>query len=319
MVQDHIHVIVIVISIFNVVVHITGIYCLICLRRSAMNGSQRLFLLHLSISELCLSLIELTKRFIYMTNKSNDNTIAEYMKIIQFSSAAMVYYFIMIYMTADRFFAVYLNMKYKLYWSECKARRLLISTWVIFFILAIVISLLYKYKSIDYNKLFYIYTWPITEAVFLVVAFGTYGYVIQRVHKRNKSTNVYRTSSQHFNINNNIKAPSQERRSILMQPSFYLPTVLILTFILLQVIPDLTVLFVIFSGETVSDTVVTGVFMAYMISIFLDAVIYILLSPLVKRMVINKFFTIKPKGRRNFSTRIPLTQISTKSHVNYNL
>ena len=309
MIQDHIHVIVIIICIVNVVVHMIGLYCLICLRRSAMNGSQRLFLLHLSLSELCLSLLEMMKRFIYITINSNDNIVMEYIKIIQFSSAAMVYYFIMIYMTTDRFFAIYLNVKYKLYWSEHKARRLLISTWLVFFILAIVISLLYNYKSIDYNKLFYIYTWPITEAVFLIVAFGTYGYVIHKVHKRNKTSSVYRTSSPPSRNNNTITGISQHNNSIIMQPAFYLPTLLISSFVLLQVAPDLTVLFVIFSGGTVSEGVHTGVFITYMLSILLDAVIYILLSPYVKQMLIKKFIGIKHAKQTSNNTFIRITEI----------
>ena len=153
----------------------------------------------------------------------------------------MVYYFIMIYLTADRFFVVYLHLNYPLYWSKGKTRNLLVVTWVVFIILAIVLALLYKCLSIDYNRVFYIYTWPITEAVFLVVAFGRYGYVIQKVYKRNKSRIAYETLRQRSKLNNTAAPSPQQYQSIFKQPAFYVPTLLILTFVLLQVVPDLTV------------------------------------------------------------------------------
>ena len=284
--------------------HLTGSYILICLRHSTMNGSQRLFLLHLSLSELYMTAVELIKQLYYVAMNSN-GFILDYINVVQMSSGAMVYYFIMIYMTIDRFLAIYLNMRYKMYWSGSKTRCLLKVTWVIFFMLAMVTCLLHKYQLINYRELFYMYIWPATDAVFLVVALGTYGYIIQRVYKRNKFTSYFKTSSKISDItknattgsqqNQNTTTGSEKNQSFFMKPTFYVPMVLILTFSLLIVAPDLALAFVILSGKTVSEDILSGVFMAYMVSTLL----HIFLSPHVRRMLMKKLISIKHTCRKN--------------------
>ena len=148
-----------------------------------MNGDQRLFLLHLSLSEFCLTFLEMLRRIIYNIINSENSAITEYINIVKCSSAAMVFYSIMIYLTVDRFCHLYLGFKYTLYCYERKTKRLLIVTWIVFVLLTIVLTLLNRYQLIDYRKLFYIYIWPVTEVVFLAVAFGTYGYAVILVYR----------------------------------------------------------------------------------------------------------------------------------------
>ena len=292
MAETHIHIIIIIICIINSILHLSGMYFLTCLRYSAMNGCQRLFLFHLSLSEFGLTFLETTKRIVYIVINTEESIITEYINIIQFSSTSMVYYFIMIYLTVDRFFELYLNMKYPFYRSERKTRHLLRFTWIVFVTLAILLSVLYKYYSIDYNKLFYIYIWPITEVIFVIVAIGTYGYVMRMIYENKKSINLVRRAILHSVNNDNLTAGTQNR-SVFKESAFYLPTLIILTFVLFQVVPDLTVFFVMISGRTISEGVYSGVFITYMFSIFTDAVIYIFLSPYVKGMLIRKLIKVK--------------------------
>ena len=302
MVSNYIHSTVIILCVLNALLHLSGMYFLICLRHSTMNGSQRMFLLHLSLSESFLTFIEMGKRIIYIITNSEHTMVTEYMTVVQFSSAAMVYLLIMIYLTVDRFFELYLNIRYPVYWSEKKTKRLLMVTWIVFVVLMLILSLLYNYQSIDYKWLFYIYIWPITEAVFLAIAFLTYGYIIRKLYISNKSTNAFRASIHRLSINNNnaIAAPVPSQPN-LTKSAFYLPTLLILTFVLLQVVPDLTILFVVLSGNVVPDHVLTGVFMTYMVSILLDAIIYIFLSPYVNEMFIKKLIRMNVMTRPNIS------------------
>ena len=277
--QQYIHSVILLICLLNVLLHLTGMYLLISLRNSTMNGNQRLLLLNLSLSEFCLAFIEIVKRCIYITINSNESVITQYINIIQFSSAAMVFYFIMIYMTADRFFHIYLSIRYPLYWSKTKTMRLVWVTWIVCIILSVLLSFLHKYQLVDYKQLFYIYLWPITELLFLAIAFGTYGYAFKTVYRGRKNKSGLTRSK--------IK-----RKSIFRQPALYLPSLLIFTFVVLQVVPDLTIVFVTLRGKTLSEEAFNGVYITYMVSILLDAIIYILLSPYVKRMLIQKLVSI---------------------------
>ena len=163
------------------------------------------------------------------------------------------------------------------------------------------------------------YIWPATDAVFLVVALGTYGYIIQKVYKRNKSTSFFKTSSKISDItkntttgsqqNQNTTTGSQQNQSFFMKPTFYVPILLILTFLFLIVAPDLALAFVILSGKTVSEDILSGVFMAYLVSTLLDAIIYILLSPHVRRMLTKKLISIKHTCRKNNRTFVPHTKV----------
>ena len=152
--MDHIHTIIIIICAFTILLHLIGMYLLICVRNSVMNGDQRLFLFHLRLSEFCLTFMEMLRRIIYIFINSENSAITEYMNIIKFSSAAMVFYVIMIYVTVDRFFHLYLGFKYPLYWYGRKTKRLLIVTWIVFLLLTIVHTLLHRYQLIDYRNCF---------------------------------------------------------------------------------------------------------------------------------------------------------------------
>ena len=294
--MDHIHTIIIIICAFTILLHLIGMYLLICVRHSAMNGDQRLFLFHLSLSEFCLTFMEMLRRIIYIFINSENSAITEYMNIIKFSSAAMVFYVIMIFVTVDRFVHLHLGFKYPLYWYERKTKRLLTVTWIVFVLLTIVLTVLHMYQLIDYRKLFYIYIWPVTEVVFLAVAFGTYGYAVIL---------VYRSSSDKCSLRCSIHS-SFKWQSIFKKPAFYLPTLLILSFVLFQVVPDLIVFFVMLSGNTLSRHVVNGVCITYMVSMSLDAVMYILLSPYVKTMLFQKLAIINAMIPRSKSSAYPI-------------
>ena len=301
----HIHTVIIIICSFNTLLHLIGMYLLICVRHSAMNGDQRLFLLHLSLSEFCLTFLEtefcltfleMVRRIIYNIINSENSAITEYINIIKCSSAAMVFYSIMIYLTVDRFLHLYFGFKYTLYWYERKTKRLLIVTWILFVLLTIVLTLLNRNQLIDYRKLFYIYIWPITEVVFLVVAFGTYGYAVILVHRSSSDKCSLRCS-----IHSTFKW-----QYIFKKPAFYLPTVLILIFVLFQVVPDLIVFFVLISGNVLSQYLVNGACITYMVSISLDTVLYILLSPYVKTMLFQKLTNINAMLPRRNSSAYPI-------------
>ena len=161
----------------------------------------------------------------------------------------------------DRFFHLYLGIKYPVYWYKRKTKRLLIVTWFVFVLLAILLTLLHGYQLINYRKLFYIYFWPVTEAVFLAVAFGTYGYAVILVYRGRDDKCTLRSS-----VHATVKC-----QSILTKPAFYLPTLLILTFVLFQVVLDLIVFFAMVSGNSLSQTFANCIYIMYMVSIALDA------------------------------------------------
>ena len=157
-------------GLINCILHSIGIYLMRCLQRQGQLRIHHVYLVSLSSSELLMNLLDVIKiSMSYHQNSSSTLTqISNYIVLVQFTGAAIVFHFSMIFITVDRLLEILLNIKYPIYWNEDKAKRLLIALWIVSFIITIIVALCQKYLKLEWESYFFTYFFPIIEFLLLV-------------------------------------------------------------------------------------------------------------------------------------------------------
>ena len=167
------------------------------------------------------------------------------------------YYFIMILLTIDRFLVFYLNMKYHFYLPPKKITRLIIVVSMTLFtctIIAAIFIMLNKMSRLYYwNMLYFLYV--IIDISYILLVMSVYIYIFS-VYKRQKK------------IRKNCKDNNDSFKLLI-------PSLLIVTFIIFSIIPDLFLTGAYYQIYYVSDNVKEMPFILFRIGRIVDPLIYI--------------------------------------------
>ena len=167
------------------------------------------------------------------------------------------YYFIMILLTIDRFLVFYLNMKYHFYLPPRKITSLIIVVSMTLFtctIIAAIFIILNKMSRLYYwNMLYLLYV--IIDISYILLVMSVYIYIFS-VYKRQKK------------IRKNCKDNNDSFKLLI-------PSLLIVTFIIFSIIPDLFLTGAYYQIYYVSDNVKEMPFILFRIGRIVDPLIYI--------------------------------------------
>lgn len=267
-VPDYLH---IAFKAIPLVLHLTGLFFLVKLRRyyrsnSNASNSKRSHLLHLinlSISEILFVTLGLVSLILIACG---ENSYAQYVLVIQYTTCCLQYFLAMIYMTVDRFLEIRLNIVYPVVWKYRYTKGVIFVTWVACGVFSVVILLSELPSRKRMEWIIFVYFYPIFESVFLALSVSIYGYIFVKL--KQNSCHVYKKHS-----------GLMKRRK---KKHFYVPALIVLSFFVFIMIPDtLTTVFVL------RDTKVPGslqnyVYCSYLVGFSCDAIVYTFLSPLVR-------------------------------------
>lgn len=273
------------IRVINSVMHTVGCYILVRQYRNGKDTPQQAYIINLSLAEalqnfFCSLFVSPGLAQIPDHAAATVDMLQQTIVIIVEISINLVYYVSMIFITFDKFFEIWLNLKYPLYWSVRKAKYLLKATWLVCALACIVCLTAYKLKVFDY----YPYIWYIylsLDVVFVTTATIAYVFIFIKYKQTRQVPAHIAHSHENLTRNNNIF-------DVFRHSRFYMTVLLISSFIVFKVTPD--VLFFIFrvadDREDISvyelDMVV---FHSWAISDFLDAWIYIFAQKTVRKML----------------------------------
>ena len=141
-----------------------------------------------------------------------------------------VYFLVMIYMTLDKLFDIYLNIKYHLYWSEFRAKNLLLLTWLVTICSAVVACMGHHFTGFAVHEVLDLYVYPTFDVIFLVIAIITYTFIFHK-YKQSRLPPVIlsRRSSMVVCV---------KTWKVFKQSRFYIPLLLTVTFIVFMVVPE---------------------------------------------------------------------------------
>lgn len=220
--------------------HLFGIHLLHLAKDSALQDTQRLFYMHLSISEALILLMGIVRRT-GMLCQNHDAFL--YPTLIQQGLALPLYYMVMISLTLDRFFSVYLNLRYPLFWSDRRTKYLLTCIWCISIAVLCIFLILKPPQAI-----LLAYYFNSCGIICISTAVFTYSYISYKVfnnwkdHNRrvqSLSTKAKSTEHESATASNTVAASSRKDIEQRHRPKgLYSVGLLVLTFVVFIAIPD---------------------------------------------------------------------------------
>lgn len=241
-----------------------------------VNGSQKYLLTSLCLAELCLG----ANSILFSTFKSLEMvTVLEIVEIFDLIPLYLLYLLIMIFITLDRLFEFRLNIKYSLYWSPKKTfYALTIVFSILILVLVCLIILKVFFTSFDFVKIIMIYVLPQFGIVFMILAIYTY-YLIFKKLKRNR-----RTSRK---IKQNIMMQNSCIQNEISTKGFrvFVPSLIIATFILLSIIPYVTMLIYYYVFNEQHQLLLKFILIMFPLGWLADAVIYIFTLRQIRRKI----------------------------------
>ena len=274
----------------NISIHVVGFYLLLCLKPKKV---QHWFVISLSITEIIKNVvIELTT--IPDVMDLSDETwlvideIHVYLAITYDYGITTLYYMTMYYITLDRLLRILLSMSYPLYWNIKKTKILLLSTWVFSVLVCTILSLIYKFCGADNGLSYFIYvddteaaivaySHPCIDTIFLLLAIATYWTIFCK----------YALSRRRISISSNNRNVESSFQIFIRSP-FFVPVLLILSFIIFTVFPNLIFAYYEFSGEEISYTLDVICYILFATSDLCDAFIYIFVQKQVRNTLLKK-------------------------------
>ena len=275
-----------IVNLITTILHTLGGYLLIYQYRNGSQDSYQLFLINLSISEGVANLLQ------FLINPISDmfsmsinvalviNKVQYYIKTLRGYGFVTVYFLTMIYLTLDKLFDILLNIRYPLYWNELYTRNLLTITWAMSISTAITVSIVHHYTGVDFHVILDMYIYPIFDIVFIIIAVLTYGFIFHK-YKQTRNPPTENTTS-----TSNYRRPNVLR--VFQNSRFYIPVLLITTFIFFMAIPEMIHLCLVVSNGNHFDPLKTILTILWALSYFSDAIIYIWMKPSVKRVLLRK-------------------------------
>ena len=208
---------------------------LILLKRDRnFRGSQRYLIGALCCTEIVLSIQMMLRgaRYYYQ------NIMFDVAILFGESAGGLMYFFVMTFVTLDRLAEVKLHLKYPIYCTAKRTINILFLGFTITVLLFVGLLIVYlidktpdKTNLRNWHHVLIYYVLTILQFIFLIIAFITYIYIFKKLHKN-------RLVSQKI-IKELNKNTLQERDSKKTQsnPKIFVPSFIILTFILFEIVP----------------------------------------------------------------------------------
>lgn len=292
--ENYIHLVLVILRLIDIILHIFGIYLLIiCNRKSNCrlnkNRVSTFYIVNLSITEICFStlwlfMVPVTKIFTLPKHISAIiEQIQPYIMISIYTLVAFVFYATMFEITLDRLLAIKLSIKYRIYCTVRTAQYVLIATWVTGGLLFIAVVTSYRITGFNFDIWFHSYFYTPLNITFVILTIFTYGFLFQ---KYKRSSELKRKWIQGNNRNAFI---------VFHKSRFYLSVLIVLTFVLLIIIPDLTYLFLSLRDKQ-SKTLLAACVISYSLSNIVDGLLYIFCQPDIRREMKRRLSVMR--GRR---------------------
>lgn len=278
--------------------HVIGFWLLYVTKKTQMSRNQKIFLMNLSLSEFCLCVLAAVEKLL---DFFEETTVRPYLLIINYTIAPLNLFLVMMFLTVDRFFEVYLNLRYPLYWSGKQSRTAMAITWF-FSIISGIVAIVYPQPESHLWCLFYLYIYPTCDFIYIFTAAVTYGYILRKINTNKKTEKqlahfLKETSSGTASLNR--KSIRERCRQGQKRSRLFVPSLIMITFILFIVLPDQVHFYFIMFGVKLPDIANSMTFISYSVSHASDVIIYVFLSPSLKKTLLLRCSRLSKRRFRN--------------------
>ena len=215
-----------------IIVHILLLLLLAKIKSNNVKRSQKYLLISLYLNELAYSIftvvIILLPRELYITW-----AFSHFLVLIKRALIVTIYHMIMIYITVDRFFEIFLNIKYPLYCSPRRVLYLILDSLLISTFITIVTSIIWFFYRWNTTVIFHLYVYPVLITVFIACFVVTYTYIFQTLRRNRK-----RNKSLQRQLDQDSQRSCSKATSGRFKLKLYIPTLIIIMFLIFVVVPN---------------------------------------------------------------------------------
>ena len=286
----------------NIILHLTGCYLLNNIYHNGNRTVQQLYLINLSIIEATKNvgyLIWNVSVIIYLSKYSISSMriasdVKYYLIPVIITGVYLSYFLAMTYLTVDRLLHVLLHMKYSMFWTINKARKLLIVTCMVNFTISVTFALTFYFTRSDRSyglivkKMFYIYIPTVLYTIFLILA--VVSYIIMFL----KFANSRRVTTER-----DPEDPRQSLGRIFLNSRFFISIMLVLSYLILMIIPSLIRTFYFITGTRVPKLVNVYIDISITLSDTADGIIFIFMNPSVRTLLLKKLSSLFNRNTSN--------------------
>lgn len=283
-------------SVVILITHSTAVILLCKVNRKQINWNLRLLLFNLTIAQLMYIFLEIIKLSIKLSNEDNETFkhIYSFLSLLQIAGLKWVTSGTMILLALDRFFEIYWNIKYSIYFSTKRVKLIMSLTWTICAFCIVTVGLLvYRFKHHYLLTIFFKYVHAGLNMIYVLVIMIVYGYLFQKFYENRL---MFHNQSHRFHIditgpNNNHKVniPRLTVFRAFKESNFYLPTLLIFIYLFLFIIPGLAYALLTYM-EKETEVLFQVVILLCTIAIFLDPLIVVFALAPIKNLIFRKLF-----------------------------
>ena len=280
-----------------IIVHVIALTLLLKVKRNNVAGSQKYLLVALCFTELTYSLTDNTRIILGQSRDLSMLILGYDIRMFCATAVLIMDILIMIYITVDRFCEIYFNIKYPIYWNSKKTLILIASSVIICLILFIIVIIhikrapvmQFEYAYANMGILLVRYVYPLAQICFLIIASIAYFYIFKKIkaHKDQRKKITGHLDGK-FNVDN---------RKIKNSFKIFVPSLIILTFFLFMIIPDIFQLCVSFKLISTKNKEVA--FLLIPMGFLADPIIYIFNLLVVKRKLRKVLLGKQPTKEMN--------------------
>lgn len=275
----------IIFRLMTIVTHGLGILLLQNVYKNEDQKPEIIYLINLSISEILFMFTDILRtpftNFVEFSPRITSvvEETQEYVAIYGGFGIISAWYLSMLHLTLDRLLDVLLNIKYSLFCYPERTKLVIRITWFITSTFGVTMCLLHRFVNFDSMRILVKFVFPCFDFIFIIIAIVTYGIIFHKYrHSRTPPTksSIYSTSSR-VSITDTFRASR-----------FNLPLCLIVTFIFFITIPDFLYSFGVANYQMGTNVVDEICEVSIVLGCCSDGLIYIFLSPSVKRLLMKK-------------------------------
>lgn len=290
-----------------IILHVSVIYLIRKSRETRRRDKiQPLFLINLSFIDIMQSLAGIATDLLELHEHCKAKRYLEYVNF----GLYVIYMFFIISLTSNRFFDIYLNIHYELYWNIFKTKVLMTLVWIVGIACGISLIILQIF-NVELPKLFVLLSITL-DIVTLIISVVTNGYIlIKLIHLQKHRRRLTKRYSNESNNSSSRKQKLQEK----VNCSYFLISGLVLSTILFLLIPNLIVHLMPIKLIPLSLPFVYICYLLYAFGLVMDAVLYILLFPISRKTLFQILHCKREKYRRRFPSETTEIMQNQKAEI----
>ena len=255
----------------SIILHSSGIYLLSAAYRGDRRRTQVILMINLAISELLLSLGVLSRNAVMLFSKGNALSVkvANFIFMMEITTFSLVFYATMALIPLHRCFTILIGLRSMNSWSSSKTRIICYITWGCSILAGAIFITLKYFLKFEQKAVLFAYSHSLMDCAMVIIFVVTYGLI----YKKFKRSERFFTNTMHRRATNS---------------KFYIQTLLIVTFIIFIVLPDIIIFFYVMILKRESPILFAAVSISYTLSVMVDATIYIFLQKPVRKILVGK-------------------------------